>query len=117
MALTATIDWQLVSARVGRAASYIEVGKPKAALIDLKEAEKLARAAITGEDNWLPYYQLACICSIRSGIEKDESAYKNQAVNWLQQARDTGLSSTSHLKHDLDLKPLRSHTSFKLLLK
>ncbi|MDC1142221.1 hypothetical protein OAU50_03950 [Planctomycetota bacterium] len=115
MALNATIDWQLISARIGRAASYIEVGKPNAALDDLKEAEKLAMNSVSGPENWLPYYQLACIYSIRSRIEKDERAFHDQAISWLQTAKDAGLKNTAHLKHDLDLKPLRSNANFKLL--
>ena len=118
----ATASWQSVDALVGRAASYIALGKRSAALEDLKSAERAANLMIAdAPDEALPYYQMACVCSMKSRYSEQDkqraAEMRKSAIAYLTIAMQNGYDKLDHARNDLDLTPLQSEQSFVDLTK
>jgi hypothetical protein len=116
--------WHRMDALTGRAASYIALGRLDAAEADLIESERLAKDFMSDQpDEPLPYYQLGCVCSVRSSLwakrNADEQAASEKAtsVAYLLIAKKNGYDRWDHAGADLDLKPLHGYAMFDKLVK
>ncbi len=111
-------DWLMIDALTGQAACLIALGQSDLASADLEEALKLAKRQEKRDPDARSAYQLACVNAQLAAVhEATEDTWQthmsaDRAAAYLKLAMDRGYANRSHIEADLDLDPVREHTSF-----
>ncbi|MBZ0135352.1 MAG: hypothetical protein K8I27_03125 [Planctomycetes bacterium] len=107
----------LVDAYVGLADCFNRMGLKDRARDWIDRAQQDATDQLKQRCDDGAHYQLACVLSVRSGIETGETSeiLRAFAIKHLQLAIEAGFDSWEHMLADLDLDPLRSEARFQAL--
>jgi tetratricopeptide (TPR) repeat protein len=107
-----------IDACVGLADCFAGLGMPDRALEWINLAEKEARDQLSSGGSEARYYALACVLSVRSGIEQGKNAdiSRARAIEYLHRAIGSGFDSWAHMEADQDLDPIRDMPEFKALI-